>query len=174
MTLTPVSSDNWRIRLKISVDCTGEPPGELIENATADRPGMRNAASSVSSTPCMDSDGLNGRSMPMAPFSRTWVTNLRLPRSSLVNQPGGGFFPFFLRDLGLSIQCSGNVEDGRWALRRTWLHKAGDASLTRKREDVRGARLHQSRAESHFLRRHAERDRSSASTVPSSPSCRVR
>jgi hypothetical protein len=78
-----------------------------MENATADRPGMRKAVSIASSTPCMDSDWLNGLSMPIAPFSRTCDTNLRLPRTSLVNQPGCGFFPFFLRDLGFSILCSG-------------------------------------------------------------------
>ncbi len=71
------SSASMRMRSWISADCTGEPPGELIANATADTRPL-NARSSSPANPARFNDGRIGPpDGPITPDKRTTETTGR-------------------------------------------------------------------------------------------------
>src|SRR5258708_8035539 len=69
------------MRKNIWRDCTGEPPGELIDSATALAFLIENARSSVRATPASVMPGLSGVTAPITPESRTTGTTV-VPRRS--------------------------------------------------------------------------------------------
>jgi hypothetical protein len=68
------------MRLAMSDDCTGEPPGELTASATALMPPSEKARSSVGARPASDSPLRSGPIGPITPLSRTTAT-IGAPRS---------------------------------------------------------------------------------------------
>src|SRR4029453_2543254 len=70
-----------RIRAAINADCTGEPPGELIESATALAPRTLNARSRAGLMPFSDRPMPRSDGPPITPDSRTTgTTGTRGPR----------------------------------------------------------------------------------------------
>jgi hypothetical protein len=67
------------MRLKIRLDCTGEPPGELIWIAMVGSLDRLNARSRAAAVVASDKPGRNGVAMPMGPANRsTGTMSLRL------------------------------------------------------------------------------------------------
>src|SRR6476620_11140917 len=67
------------MRRKIRLDCTGDPPGELITTATAGNFDIVNARSIAPAAVVSDSPGRSGVTMPMGPDSlNTGTTGARL------------------------------------------------------------------------------------------------
>ena len=66
-----------RIRLAMSADCTGEPPGELIASATALAPRILNARSSAGLIPVSERPMPRRDGPPITPESRTTGTTER-------------------------------------------------------------------------------------------------
>ena len=62
------------MRLTMSADCTGEPPGELIASATAFKPLGRKARSIMPARPRDVSPRRSGPAWPMMPDRRRTVT----------------------------------------------------------------------------------------------------
>ncbi len=88
------------MRLKISVDWTAEPPGELIWIATALAPRMVNAFSIAEATVDSARPGLNGGELtPMAPARRSTGTRGR----DFVQLAGSKDFNIFAKPLPLIL-----------------------------------------------------------------------
>ena len=68
------SSASCRMRRKIRCDCAGEPPGELIDSATARALRRPKARSSVRAAVASISPGRSGVDTPITPVSRTTGT----------------------------------------------------------------------------------------------------